>query len=247
MTRAELIQTLVLNECCDDYEDIEHITKWMYQLGPKCGLTIAHEDIIQALRESIKKGWLKAWDLRRWPDPATTEYEREEITPLNPRFARTEEGLAFQKASSASGPFDEEHNLRESWLTPEMSLRRGELIRLLILDSYPESCTHVLLATIERHWNPLAERHGISISRDEVIQALRELIVLGYVNADYRDEGRKYDGMPPLEDIKPFGAYFWITGEGWDFLQTKDSWWPFDYDDDVGDFILRKDWVPPNA
>ena len=109
----------VLRGCCDDYEDIQQITKWVYELGPKCGLTISHEDIIQALRELIERGWLKAWDLGRWPDPATAEYQamppREEITPLNPRFARTEEGLAFHEASSTSGPFDEDHNLREIW------------------------------------------------------------------------------------------------------------------------------------
>jgi hypothetical protein len=52
--------------------------------------------------------------------------------------------------------------------------------------------------------------------------------------------------MPPLEDIKPFGAYFWVTGDGWDFHNANESWWPFDVDDDE-EFTLRKDWVPPDA
>jgi len=244
MTRAELIEMLVVNECCDDFEDIQQITKWVDELGPKCGLTITDEDIIEALRESIERGWLKAWDLERLAE-WTTENQREEITPMNPRFARTEEGLAFQKANSTSEPFDENHDLRESWLTPEALSRHGELVRLLVFDSYRGSCTHVHLAHIEIRCKGLAERYKISISRDEIIQALRELMRRGYLTATYKDaDCWQYDGMPPLEDIKPFGAYFWVTGDGWDYLNANDSWWPFD---DDGEFRLRGDWVPPDA
>jgi hypothetical protein len=243
MTSAELIRMFVLNSFCDDYEDIEQITKRTDELGLACGLTISREDIILALRELIELGYAKAWDLTRW---ATTEDQgmppREEITPMNPRFVRTEEGLAFYEASSTSGPFDEDHNLRESWPAPEASLRRGELVRLFILGSYG-NCTHVHLATIEMLWN---RRYQIRISREEFIQALKELIGLGHLKAAYRDEYWQYDGMPPLEDIKPFGAYFWVTGDGSDFHSAARPWWPFDEDDD-GEFILRKDWAPPEA
>jgi hypothetical protein len=48
--------------------------------------------------------------------------------------------------------------------------------------------------------------------------------------------------MPPVEDIMPFGAYFWVTHEGQEFHNARSSWWPFDDDDN-----LRKDWVPPDA
>jgi hypothetical protein len=246
MTRAELIQMLVVNECCDDFEDIQQITKRIDKLGPKCGLTIAHEDIIQALRVSTERGWLKAWDLERWAE-RKTEKQREEITPMNPRFARTEEGLAFQKANSTSGPFDENHNLRQSWLTPEALSRHEELVRWLVFDSYRGTCTHVRLADIEMRCKGLAERYKISISRDEIIEALRELTRLGSLMAAYKDaDCWQYDGMPPLEDIKPFRAYFWVTGDGWDYLKANEPWWPFNVDDD-GEFRLREDWVPPNA
>jgi hypothetical protein len=100
---------------------------------------------------------------------------------------------------------------------------------------------------IEGHWTDLTDRRGISISRDEWIQALRQLIALGYLNASYKDEFWQYDGMPPLEDIKPFGAYFWVTGAGWEFLESNPSWWPFDWDDNEDEFMLREDWVPPDS
>ena len=71
------------------------------------------------------------------------------------------------------------------------------------------------------------------------------MIGFGYLKASYKGRDfRKYDGMPPLEEIKPFGAYFWVTGAGMDFHTASDSQWPFEYDDD-GESILREDWVPP--
>jgi hypothetical protein len=247
MTRVELIRMFVLDSMCDDFEDIERITDWTIEWGSKCGLMVSHDDIIQALHELIELGYTKAYDLERWADPPTTESQREEITPLNPRFARTEEGLAFQKANSTNRPLDEDHNFRESWLTPEAASRRRELVRWLVLDSYPGNCTHVFLGHIETRWKGLAERYGISISRDEFIEALRELVGLGYLKASYKDaDFWQYDGMPPIEDIKPFGAYFWVTGAGFDFHTASAPLWPFEESDD-GESRVRKDWVPPDA
>lgn len=238
MNRADLIRRFVLNEICDDFEDIERIEGPIDEIGPACGLTITHDDIIQALRELIELGYAKAWDLSRLPD-APQDYgtpPREEIEPMNPCFARTDEGIAFHKASPTSGMFDGD------WLAPE---KREELIRLFILDAYG-NCTHVRLAHIELHWNSLAERHGIRISRDEFIRALRQLIALGYLTAAYKGNHWQYEGMPPIEEIKPFGVYFWVTGAGWDFLESNPSWWPFEDSDDDG-LHLRKDWIPPDA
>jgi hypothetical protein len=238
----------VLNSFCDDYEDIERITNHKDEVGPKCGLTISHDDIIQALRELIELGHAKAWDLGRWPDPATEHEDippREDITPLNPRFVRTEEGMAFQKARSATWPFDQDHNPRESWLPSEPLLNREELVRFLVLDSF-RNCTRLSLRHVELHWKRLPERYGITISRNEIIQALRALIGLGHLIAVYRDEYWQYAGMPLLEDIKPFCAYFWLTDVGSDFHNANDPWWPFDVDDD-GELHLRADWAPPDV
>lgn len=245
MTRAELIRMFVSNEIGDDYEDIQQITKWTVPMGAKCGLTITHDDIIQALRELIELGHAKAYDLGRCADPPT-ESQQEVITPMNPSFSRTEEGLAYQLANRAIDPFDEDHNLRESWPPSELSIPRNELARLFIPGSFQRGI-NVSLWFIERNWKTLAQHNGIAISRDEFIQAFRECVALGYLKTRYKDEGWQYDGMPALEDIKPFGAYFWVTGAGWDFYEARDEWWPFDWDDDADDWALRKDWVAPDA
>jgi hypothetical protein len=215
---------------CNDFEDIEQISKWSIKWGALCGLTVSHDDIIQALRGLIEQSYAKAYDLDRWQDEAMS---REEITPLNPRFARTEEGLALHKASSG-----------QSRLIPEVSSRRGELVREFILDSFA-NCTHIHLAHLERTSQHLADQHGIKVSRAERIQALKELIAPGFLKASYKDEGAwRYDGMPPIEDIKPFGAYFWTSGAGWDYLESNPSWWPFE-DDGDGEWKLRSNWIPP--
>ncbi len=246
MTRAELIRMFVSNQIGDDFEDIEQITKWTVPMGSKCGLTITHDDIIQALRELIELRHAKAYDLEYSADPPT-ESQQELITPINPIFSRTEEGLAYQLANLAIDPFDENYNIREKWPTPELSIPRNELARLFILGSFRKGIG-ARLWFIEEHWKMLAKRNGIAISRDNFIQAFREMVALGYLTTRYKDENVwQYNGMPPLEDIKPFRAYFWVTGAGWDFYEARDSWWPFDWDDDADDWVLRKDWVLPDA
>jgi hypothetical protein len=245
MTRADVIRRILIRGICDDYEDIERIANWTVPMGSKCGLHLTHDDIIQALRELIELGHARAYDLEYCADPPT-ESQQEVITPMNPSFSRTEEGSAYQQANLSTGPFDEDHNLREIWPPPELSIPRSEIARLFILGSFRKG-VGLRLSFIERNWNTLAGRNQISISRDEFIQTFRELVALGYLKTRYKDEGWQYDGMPPLEDIKPFGAYFWVTGTGWDFYEARDSWWPFDWDDDEDEFILRKDWVLPEA
>jgi hypothetical protein len=48
MTRAELVRMFALDSFCDDYEDIEQITEYMDKQGTECGMTISHDEIIQA-------------------------------------------------------------------------------------------------------------------------------------------------------------------------------------------------------
>lgn len=94
-------------------------------------------------------------------------------------------------------------------------------MHLLVLDSF-RNCTHVFLWAIEHNWKDLAEHHRIAISREDIILGLRELVKLGFLTATYKGrQGRPYDGMPPLEEITPLGAYFWVTSAG--FLTTG-SW-----------------------
>jgi hypothetical protein len=140
--------------------------------------------------------------------------------------------MAFQR----TGIFDEDLLSLE---------KREQFVRSFILNSYGPY-THLSLGSIELLWSRLPDRHGVNISRAQFVRALRQLVELGYLEACYTDEYRQYDGMPPLEDIKPFGAYFWVTGTGWDFLQSDKFWWRCE-DDDDGELHVRKDWTPPNA
>jgi hypothetical protein len=87
---------------------------------------------------------------------------------------------------------------------------------------------------------------GMTFSHDEIIQALRELIYLGYARAwklsFWGDPPKEYEGMPPLHDIIRYEAYFRITREGMVVDLADCPGWPFDDRSD-----LRKDWVPPSA
>jgi len=107
---------------------------------------------------------------------------------------------------------------------------------------------YMTIGHIEQRRDALANRCGVNISRDEIMQALRELIERGHAKAYDLDTTvwppKGYDGMPPLEDIKPWGAYFWVTEEGPEFHNASDSWWPFE-DSDDDELRLRKDWTPP--
>jgi hypothetical protein len=236
----------VLNTFCDGDEDIQQISK-LTDDAARCGVTISDEEIIQALRELIELGYAKAWDFQpRKPEPPK-EYGGmppiEEITPLDPCFLGTPEGLEFYKSRSFSPPFYWNGRLHKEWAGPEASLPRQDLIRMLILASIWDSYT--TLGFIEMRMNDLALRYSVTISPAEIIQALGELIELGYAKAGQLDRGdppREYDGMPPVEDIIPWRAYFWVTTKGLEFHNTNSSWWPFDDDDN-----LRKDWTPPDA
>jgi hypothetical protein len=220
MTRAELTRMFVLNSFCDDYEDIEQITKQTDELGPKCGLTISHDDIILALRELIDLGYAKAWDLTQPKREPIKEYQGmlslEEITALDPYFFRTQRGLEVSKPLSTDWLFDENNSLCEDWIALEASVKREELVRLFVLDSVRDY--RMTMGHIEKRRNALAKRCGITISGNEIIEALRELIELGYAKAYDLDgkewPAREYQGMPPLEDIKPWCAYFLETPEG---------------------------------
>ena len=140
------------------------------------------------------------------------------VTPLNPRFHQNRRGPRGPQDELPQRPFRRgSQPSRKSWLAPEASLRREELVRSnFILGTY-SPLTRLSLRSIEMLWDRLPERHGISISRDEFIQVLRQLIGLGLLKAVYRDEYWQYDGMPPLEDIKPFRGVFLADERGLGF------------------------------
>jgi len=248
MTRAELIRRFVLNTFCDGSEDIEQITKWTVRHGSACGLTIAHEEIIRALRDLIESGYAKALDAEPREHAPPAEYPGmpppEEIT-ADTCFGSTPEGLDFYKSRSLPQPFYWNGRVHQDWIPPNASLPLAELIRLLVLASIWTGYTTVEFTKMRM--DDLAIRLGTTFSRDEIMNALRELIEVGYAKAARLDRGDpacEYAGMPPVEATVPYRVYFWMTPEGLAYHQSDDSWWPFEENGD-GELILRKDWVPP--
>jgi hypothetical protein len=254
MTRAELIRMFVVDSMCDDYEDIQQITKWTVEWGSKCGLTISHEDIIRALRELIEMGYAKAWDLTQPKREPPKEYQgmptRDQIRGMDPHFiSQTEEGVKSFEQLPTEWLLDERKRIPEVWLELLAAMNREELIHWFVRESIRRR--YMTMAHLEKRRDALADRCGISISQDEIMQVLRESIERGYAKAYDLDRTvsppKQYEGMPPLEDIKPWdGAYFYVTQEGLEFHETVRPLWPFEEDAD-GEFKLREDWTLPGA
>jgi hypothetical protein len=121
-------------------------------------------------------------------------------------------------------------------------MTRAELIRLFALNSFCDDYEDIEQITLSISRD--STDCGMTISPAEIIDVLRELIEMGYAKAwrlSCRGEPPKeYDGMPPLEDVEPFEAYFYITPEGMKIHMADHPGWPFD---DNGE--LRRDWTPP--
>ena len=126
MTRAEFLQRLVLNEICDDFENLDQIIlPHLAEDGRKCGLTIERAEIVEALSALVENGLAKAYDLG-CTDPFSKELPGMpslDIIEENFRtyFYATENGLDVQTSycSDASWPFDEEGELRCGWRLQE--------------------------------------------------------------------------------------------------------------------------------
>jgi hypothetical protein len=73
MTRCELVQRLVLNTICDDYENVDQvILRSVAKAGAELGLTIERSEIVNALAELISRGLAKAYALSS-SEPFSTE------------------------------------------------------------------------------------------------------------------------------------------------------------------------------
>jgi len=230
---------------CDDYEDIERIVPAIED-ARKCGVSLSHKEVLDILRELIELGYARAWDFEPRKPAPPEEYPGmpplEEIT-AGACFKGTPQGLEFYESRSLPPPFYWNGKLHKDWVPPNGPFPRGELIRVLVLASIWDYYT--VVEFIQMRMDDLALRLGTSFSRDEIMSALCDLIEVGYAKAwriDRGDPAREYEGMPPVEDILPYKAYFYITPEGMDFHLSNDTWWPFDDDDN-----LRPDWTPPTS
>jgi len=62
MDRNELIRLFVLNEICDDYENVDQvILPNVAKLCAKLGLTVDRSDVVKALGELVESGLAKAY------------------------------------------------------------------------------------------------------------------------------------------------------------------------------------------
>lgn len=115
MERVELIERLVLNEICDDYENIDQIIfPTVAEVSPKLGITVGRSDIVEALSRLISKGLAKACILSTSP-PFETEIEGmpncDQVEEnFKTYFTCTDEGMKLQLSDDSWWPFDEEGN-----------------------------------------------------------------------------------------------------------------------------------------
>jgi hypothetical protein len=122
MTRLELIRRLVLNEICDDYEDIFQIEKQLGQGLQDVSFSISQEEVIRALAELIELEWARAWDLSS-NNPEVLPYDgmppTTEIVPWRTYFWATPTGIAINVADDSWSPWNDEGSVRPSWNPPE--------------------------------------------------------------------------------------------------------------------------------
>jgi hypothetical protein len=105
----------VLNAICDDYEDMEQISKDVFDLGARCGLTIQVSDIIEGLESLIEAGLAKAFLFDQPPpsqeiDGVPTSYGSDYLY-----FFITPKGRELHQEDYSPWPFDEENELRKDW------------------------------------------------------------------------------------------------------------------------------------
>lgn len=116
MDRLELLRGFVLEVVADDYEDLEKIYAEVSGLGSRCGVSIPHSEILQAVIDLIETGLAKAYDLRgsraEEIQGATETFELH-----HPYFLITPKGRGVH-SNGDWWPFDEEGSVRNDWVAP---------------------------------------------------------------------------------------------------------------------------------
>jgi hypothetical protein len=122
MDRSELMRLMVLNEICDDFENVDQvILPNIAREGAKCGLSIERSEIVDALAGLVKDGLAKAYILTPpCGDPFSREFQG--MPPLDvieeyfeTYFYVTKKGMDLQLSGDTWWPFDDEGKLRPDW------------------------------------------------------------------------------------------------------------------------------------
>ena len=107
-------------------------------------------------------------------------------------------------------------------------MHRSELIRRMVLneisDDY-ENIDQIILPAVVRE----SAKHGVTVRRSEIVNALTELVNEGLAKAYFLSSdapAMEIEGVPRLEAIeKDFQTYFLITPKGMAHHLADDSWW----------------------
>jgi hypothetical protein len=110
LDRAELIQRLVLDKICDDYENVDQtILADVNQEAPEFGITITRDDVVIALAQLIEQGLAKAYRLSELPPhrielPGVPTLDTVEEDWFETYFLATPAGLDLQLNDSSWWP-----------------------------------------------------------------------------------------------------------------------------------------------
>jgi hypothetical protein len=91
LSRHATLQNLVLNAFADDFEDFEMIIHEVTQWAAEKGLTFSQDEIAEALEQSIRSGYAKAYVLSPTLPGRIADFSRENINEFY--FCLTPEGL----------------------------------------------------------------------------------------------------------------------------------------------------------
>ena len=120
MNRSELVRLMVLNEICDDYENVDQIIfPHVAKQASKCVLAIERSEIVNALAGLIQDGLAKAYLLSPFEPFSTGLHGMPPLDVIEEDFETyfwaTKKGIDLQLLQMTSWPFDDEGELRSDW------------------------------------------------------------------------------------------------------------------------------------
>jgi hypothetical protein len=113
---------LVLNSVSDSYENLSvSIAPTVTKDGEECGVEITKSDMVAALEELLRRGWVKAYRLTSDGNPPV-EFDHaptvEEMEDFNGAwFDMTDAGRIIQQTWEFY-PWDDDGELRKDWTPP---------------------------------------------------------------------------------------------------------------------------------
>jgi|SRR5580692_5909154 hypothetical protein len=120
MNRSELIQRMVLNVMCDDYENVDQIIlPHVARDCAKLGIIVERSEIVKELGELVARGMAKAYLLSS-REPFSVELEG--MPPLDiveenfeTYFYPTKKGMDFHLSNHTWWPLDDDDESLPNW------------------------------------------------------------------------------------------------------------------------------------